>query len=221
MWPAGRPLLEEAPCSADFTEAIDRGMRVPQRLRAAEDSGAGGPAERMLEDFCPSLQMHVPDRLLLAEMPDAALRPLLGNQLRQPWPDVSEPPLEPAAQTAVYGAHPFLSFVPCSGSHRSNQLPELRVGAQKEGVLLESTQLATGRVRQRQGCAWEASPALGSSLEDLGAAEILVMRKQLTRISGRLQVLEEQRVAWHQKELLLYSALLSTCLLSTWLWLRR
>ncbi|XP_044308615.1 uncharacterized protein LOC123034909 isoform X3 [Varanus komodoensis] len=163
MWPAGRPLLEEAPCSADFTEAIDRGMRVPQRLRAAEDSGAGGPAERMLEDFCPSLQMHVPDRLLLAEMPDAALRPLLGNQLRQPWPDVSEPPLEPAAQTAVYGAHPFLSFVPCSGSHRSNQLPELRVGAQKEGVLLESTQLATGRVRQRQGWLGPSVPLAGWS----------------------------------------------------------
>lgn len=44
---------------------------------------------------------------------------------------------------------------------------------------------------------------------------------QLTRISGRLRVLEEQCSAWRQKEALVYSVLVSACLINTWLWLRR
>lgn len=44
---------------------------------------------------------------------------------------------------------------------------------------------------------------------------------QLTRISGRLRVLEEQCNAWQQKEAIVYSVLISACLVNTWLWLRR
>lgn len=44
---------------------------------------------------------------------------------------------------------------------------------------------------------------------------------QLTRISGRLRVLEEQCNARRQKEALVYSVLISACLINTWLWLRR
>lgn len=44
---------------------------------------------------------------------------------------------------------------------------------------------------------------------------------QLTKISGRLRVLEEQCNAWRQKETLVYSVLISACLINTWLWLRR
>ncbi|XP_009668231.1 mitochondrial fission factor homolog B isoform X2 [Struthio camelus] len=67
----------------------------------------------------------------------------------------------------------------------------------------------------------ETGPALESSLEEVGMAEMAAMRKQLTRISGRLQVLEEQCNGWRRKEALVYSVLISACLINTWLWLRR
>lgn len=58
-------------------------------------------------------------------------------------------------------------------------------------------------------------------MEEVGVAEMAAMRKQLTRISGRLRVLEEQCNARRQKEALVYSVLISACLINTWLWLRR
>lgn len=53
----------------------------------------------------------------------------------------------------------------------------------------------------------------------LTAAPLLPL--QLTRISGRLCVLEEQCNAWRQKEALVYSVLITACLINTWLWLRK
>ncbi|KAH1165237.1 hypothetical protein KIL84_022796 [Mauremys mutica] len=67
----------------------------------------------------------------------------------------------------------------------------------------------------------EAGPASESSLEEIGVTDIIAMRKQLNKISGRLRTLEEQCTGWRQKELLVYSVLVSACLINTWLWLRR
>ncbi|XP_019395841.1 PREDICTED: mitochondrial fission factor homolog A-like isoform X1 [Crocodylus porosus] len=74
---------------------------------------------------------------------------------------------------------------------------------------------------QAQPSSQEAGPTSESSLEEIGMSEIIAMRKQLNKISGRLRNLEEQCTGWHQKELLVYSVLVSACLLNTWLWLRR
>ncbi|XP_028942102.1 fetal and adult testis-expressed transcript protein [Antrostomus carolinensis] len=67
----------------------------------------------------------------------------------------------------------------------------------------------------------EVGPAPECALEEVEVAEMAAMRKQLTRISGRLRVLEEQCNAWRQKEVMVYSVLISACLINTWLWLRR
>ncbi|CAM2120203.1 unnamed protein product [Caretta caretta] len=67
----------------------------------------------------------------------------------------------------------------------------------------------------------DAGPASESSLEEIGVTDIIAMRKQLNKISGRLWTLEEQCTGWRQKELLVYSVLVSACLINTWLWLRR
>ncbi|GAB0195006.1 mitochondrial enolase superfamily member 1 [Grus japonensis] len=67
----------------------------------------------------------------------------------------------------------------------------------------------------------ETGPGPESALEEVGVAEMAAMRKQLTRISGRLCVLEEQCNAWRQKEALVYSVLITACLINTWLWLRK
>ncbi|XP_030128183.4 mitochondrial fission factor homolog A [Taeniopygia guttata] len=64
-------------------------------------------------------------------------------------------------------------------------------------------------------------PAAESALEEAGVPEVAAMRRQLARISGRLRLLEEQCHAWRQKEALLYSVMISACLINTWLWLRR
>uniref|UniRef100_A0A8C5TQK2 Mff-like domain-containing protein n=1 Tax=Malurus cyaneus samueli TaxID=2593467 RepID=A0A8C5TQK2_9PASS len=45
--------------------------------------------------------------------------------------------------------------------------------------------------------------------------------RRVQMISGRLRVLEEQCHAWRQKEALVYSVMISACLINTWLWLRR
>uniref|UniRef100_A0A8C6Z1W9 Mff-like domain-containing protein n=1 Tax=Nothoprocta perdicaria TaxID=30464 RepID=A0A8C6Z1W9_NOTPE len=55
--------------------------------------------------------------------------------------------------------------------------------------------------------------------QTIGSAAFLCL--QLLRISGRLRVLEEQCSSWRQKETLVYSVLISACLINTWLWLRR
>ncbi|XP_007443721.2 fetal and adult testis-expressed transcript protein isoform X1 [Python bivittatus] len=59
------------------------------------------------------------------------------------------------------------------------------------------------------------------SPEESGTPEIMAMRRQLSNISGQLRVLEEQSVSWRQKELFIYSMLVSACLFNMWLWLRR
>ncbi|XP_039587038.1 mitochondrial fission factor homolog A-like isoform X1 [Passer montanus] len=67
----------------------------------------------------------------------------------------------------------------------------------------------------------EPIPAAESPVEEAGVTEVAAMRRQLARISGRLRVLEEQCHAWRQKEALVYSVMISACLVNTWLWLRR
>ncbi|CAN8188388.1 unnamed protein product [Coccothraustes coccothraustes] len=67
----------------------------------------------------------------------------------------------------------------------------------------------------------EPTPAAESTSEEAGVTEVAAMRRQLARISGRLRVLEEQCHAWRQKEALVYSVMISACLINTWLWLRR
>ncbi|XP_057888398.1 mitochondrial fission factor homolog A-like isoform X2 [Melospiza georgiana] len=67
----------------------------------------------------------------------------------------------------------------------------------------------------------EPVPAAESTSEEAGVTEVAAMRRQLARISGRLHVLEEQCHAWRQKEALVYSVMISACLINTWLWLRR
>ncbi|XP_072483307.1 fetal and adult testis-expressed transcript protein [Notamacropus eugenii] len=61
----------------------------------------------------------------------------------------------------------------------------------------------------------------GLAVEEGGGTEIAALKKQLHKISGRLQALEARCSGWRQKEFLLYSALISACVINTWLWMRR
>ncbi|XP_032083208.1 mitochondrial fission factor-like [Thamnophis elegans] len=51
--------------------------------------------------------------------------------------------------------------------------------------------------------------------------EIRAMMEQLSDLSRQLGALEEQSGSWHQKELFLYSMLVSAWLFNMWMWLRK
>ncbi|XP_060105511.1 mitochondrial fission factor-like isoform X2 [Heteronotia binoei] len=217
MWPIwGVPNRADL----DFTETINKRMRVPNRLKAADESSLKYPKRAPSEDFPSPFQMYVPDRLLPAETRDIPFRPALVNQIRQHCLAVADPLLEPSGPTTIHEEHPILSLVSRPGSQKRKRLSH-QGRARKERILSETSQLALCGVRQRRECAPETSVILESSLEEIGTAEILAMRKQLAKISGRLRSLEEKYMGWRQKELVVYSVLVSTYLLNMWLWMRR
>ncbi|XP_015264432.1 PREDICTED: protein ripply1 [Gekko japonicus] len=269
MWPVWS-VTDRA--DLDFTEAINKRMRVPNRLKVADDSSSRYPKRRPSEDFSSSFQMYVPDRLLPAETRDIAFRPVLVNQIRQHCLAVADPLLETSVPPTIYEEHPIPSLVSRPGSQKRKRM--IHQGkARKERILSETSQLALCGVSQRREwldtslppnpapqfppfplegrifslqnilqalrflghqlfqlfwkpgrapiSAPETSVILESSLEEIGTTEVLAMRKQLAKISGRLRSLEEQYMGWRQKELVIYSVLVSTCLLNMWLWMRR
>ncbi|XP_012990082.2 uncharacterized protein LOC105011117 isoform X1 [Esox lucius] len=60
-----------------FSEAINRKMRVPDRLRVGPGMGQGREEERQWRAERPaSYNMHIPDRLSLTDAPDMSPRPL-------------------------------------------------------------------------------------------------------------------------------------------------
>ncbi|KAM7225315.1 fetal and adult testis-expressed transcript protein [Ovis aries] len=58
-------------------------------------------------------------------------------------------------------------------------------------------------------------------LEELNELEMEIMRRQLFMITERLRYLEDQSATWHQREVLLFTMLLSSCIANLWLWMRQ
>ncbi|KAM8799969.1 mitochondrial fission factor homolog A-like [Eudromia elegans] len=274
MWPFWGLELNRARCDLLFTEAINQRMQVPSRLKVAE-SFSPVEEEPAAEDVPPSFRMHIPDRISLADMTDAALRPILLDQQRKvPSVVVHESP-DSSMHPAALGEFPFLHVATRSSSQKRKRSGHHSSRPRRERTASDCAQLALhspGPRRERlDACALPApctscpllpltdriysvrnilqivcllarvlfqrvqnslqspvpasSPEPGAasdcSLEEVGIAEMAAMRKQLLRISGRLRVLEEQCNSWRQKETLVYSVLISACLINTWLWLRR
>ncbi|XP_074863744.1 mitochondrial fission factor-like isoform X2 [Carettochelys insculpta] len=217
MWPFRGLEVTRAPCDLSFMEAIGQRMQVPNRLKVAEESGLA--EERGAEALSPSFQMHVPERLSVAEVTDTKLRPLLLDQ-RQRQPSLVHRPRDPSTQRAPFGDCSFLDAATRSGTpkhKRSAHQGRLR----KERAPSKTPQIAMHSVSQMPARSQDTGLGSESSLEESGATDIIAMRKQLNKILGRLRTLEKQSTGWRQKELLVYSVLVSACLVNTWLWLRR
>ncbi|XP_009708260.1 PREDICTED: fetal and adult testis-expressed transcript protein [Cariama cristata] len=267
MWPFWGLDLNRVRCDLLFTEAINQRMQVPNRLKVA-DSFSPVDEEPVTEDVPPSFRMHIPDRISLAEISDASLRPIFFSQKKvHISPD--------SAQPTFLGELPFLHVASRSSSQKRKRSGHHSSRSRRERTPNDCAQLAlhspsqhherpdmcplpprrapfplfteTGRIYSMQNIfqtmyllgqvlfhrvqhslqdpvlasSQEAGPAPESTLEEVGVAEMAAMRKQLTRISGRLRVLEEQCNTWRQKDTLVYSVLISACLINTWLWLRR
>ncbi|XP_075576514.1 mitochondrial fission factor homolog B [Pelecanus crispus] len=274
MWPFWGLDLNRVRCDLLFTEAINQRMQVPNRLKVA-DSFSPVDEEPVTEDVPPSFRMHIPDRISLAEISDASLRPVLLNQQRKVPSVVVHMSPDSSVQPTHLGELPFLHVASKSSSQKRKRSGHHSSRSRRERTPSDCAQLAlhspgqhherpdlcplpvrsaplpllagTGRIYSMQNIfqtmyllgqvlfhrvqdslqdpvpssSQEAGPAPESALEEVGVAEMAAMKKQLTKISGRLRVLEEQCNAWRQKEALVYSVLISACLINTWLWLRR
>uniref|UniRef100_A0A452HI04 Mitochondrial fission factor n=1 Tax=Gopherus agassizii TaxID=38772 RepID=A0A452HI04_9SAUR len=218
MWPFQGLEMNQAPCDLSFMEAINQRMQVPNRLKVADESNPLDE-EREAEELRPSFQMHIPDRLSLAEMMDDSRRPFLLDQLRQHPSIVVHMLQDTSTQPAGFGELLFMDTTTQSGTQKRKRLTH-HGRLQKERTR-ETPQIALRSTSRKPDCSQNAGPASESSLEEIGVTDIIAMRKQLNKISRRLRTLEEQCTGWRQKELLVYSVLVSACLINTWLWLRR
>ncbi|XP_071425206.1 mitochondrial fission factor homolog B-like [Pithys albifrons albifrons] len=270
MWPLWGLDLNRVRCDLLFTEAINQRMQVPNRLKVAE-SCSPVDKEPVTEDVPPSFRMHIPDRISLAEISDASLRPVLLNQQRK----VPSVVVHMSPDPSPLGDLPFLHTTSRSSAQRRKRSGHHGSRSRRDRTPSDCAQLAlhspgqhhewpdtgplptrgaplplfteAGRIYSMQNIfqtmyllgqvlfhrvqdslqgpvlssSQEAGPATESTLEETGVTEVAAMRKQLARISGRLRVLEEQCHAWQQKEALVYSVMISACLINTWLWLRR
>uniref|UniRef100_A0A8C3NXA1 Mitochondrial fission factor n=1 Tax=Cyanoderma ruficeps TaxID=181631 RepID=A0A8C3NXA1_9PASS len=268
MWPLWGVDLNRVRCDLHFTEVINQRMQVPNRLKVAE-SCSSGDRRTATEDVPASFQMHIPDRISLAEISDTSLRPVLLTQPRKVPSVVVHMSPDPSGDLPFLpsGSRASAQRRKRSGHHSSRsrrdrspsdcaQLALHGPGQHQEGpgscplpapsapvpLLTEpgriysmqnifQTMYLLGQVLFHRvqdslrgpapSSPQEPLPAAESPLEEAGVTEVAAMRRQLARISGRLRVLEEQSHAWRQKEALVYSVMISACLINTWLWLRR
>ncbi|XP_054145360.1 mitochondrial fission factor-like isoform X1 [Melozone crissalis] len=214
MWPLWGLDLHRARCDLLFTEAINQRMQVPPRLKVAESCSPGDRAT-VAEDVPASFRMHIPERISLAEIPDTGLRPVLLTQPRRVPSVVVHVSPEPS------GDVPFLPPASRASAQRRKRAGHHSSRARRDRTPSDSAQLALHSPGQHHEGSQEPVPAAESTSEEAGVTEVAAMRRQLARISGRLRVLEEQCHAWRQKEALVYSVMISACLINTWLWLRR
>ncbi|XP_068061353.1 mitochondrial fission factor homolog B-like isoform X3 [Anomalospiza imberbis] len=214
MWPLWGLDLNRVRCDLLFTEAINQRMQVPNRLKVAESCSLGD-RKTVTEDVPASFQMHIPDRISLAEISDTSLRPVLLTQPRKIPSVVVHVSPDPS------GDLPFPPSASRASAQRRKRSGHHSSRSRRDRTPSDSAQLALPSPGQHREGFQEPIPAAERALEEAGVTEVVAMRRQLARISGRLRVLEEQCHAWRQKEALVYSVMISACLINTWLWLRR
>ncbi|XP_019143621.2 mitochondrial fission factor homolog B isoform X2 [Corvus cornix cornix] len=214
MWPLWGLDVNRVRCDLLFTEAINQRMQVPNRLKVAESCSPGDRKTRT-EDVPPSFRMHIPDRISLAEISDTSLRPVLLTQPRKVPSVVVHVSPDPS------GDLPFLPSASRASAQRRKRSGHHSSKSRRDRTPSDCAQLALHSPGQHHEGSQEPILAAESALEEAGVTEVAAMRRQLVRISGRLRVLEEQCHAWRQKEALVYSVMISACLINTWLWLRR
>ncbi|XP_075619530.1 uncharacterized protein LOC104636798 isoform X2 [Balearica regulorum gibbericeps] len=141
MWPFWGLDLTRVRCDLLFTEAINQRMQVPNRLKVA-DSFRPVDEEPVTEDVPPSFRMHIPDKISLAEISDASLRPILLNQQRKvPSVTVHMSP-DSAVQPTHLGEFPFLHIASRSSSQKRKRSGHHSSRLRWERTPSDCTQLA-------------------------------------------------------------------------------
>ncbi|XP_037401596.1 mitochondrial fission factor-like isoform X5 [Pygocentrus nattereri] len=184
-----------------FTEIISKRMRVPDRLSVGHGILA---EEQRPEDLLPVYSMHVPDRLALTDAPDLSPRPLFSKQSASSMWDL---------QRGTWGKEAYTREPVQSPLRRSYS--DQTFGRTPPGTPTHSKQaLHSPSITVQES--W-----LSPEEETGTAVEFIVLRRQVVKMSRRIAGLERQNAERRQNELVLFSLLLSACLLNGWLWMRR
>uniref|UniRef100_A0A670KDE4 Mitochondrial fission factor n=1 Tax=Podarcis muralis TaxID=64176 RepID=A0A670KDE4_PODMU len=215
MLPIWSMQLEKASCDLGFTEAINKRMQVPSRLKVAEDPSAGDLQGATPKDCPPSYQMHIPDRILVAgrEKCSGGQRCLACSG---PWGHEESDTTKRLNNNNIACSRPgapisnlvHQQVVDGWGGRRGSTESDIFVLSPCMGLCLPS---CSG--------GWALSIAALPSGEAFPS--YCIIPQQSFSLDGRLQHLEKQRMGWHQKELLFYSVLASSCLINMWLWHKR
>ncbi|XP_069021165.1 mitochondrial fission factor homolog A-like isoform X2 [Embiotoca jacksoni] len=189
-----------------FMEAINKNMRVPERLSVVP--GQRWREEEEEEEPPPAYVMQVPDRLTYTEAPDMSPRPLFTLSKPVGGPLGLEPCWESPPEEAVLREG--------SQSSMRRSYSDQSFGRTPPGTPTHKQALVPSR--------HPSSLVVDSwSPEDEGGAavEFIILRRQVMKMSRRLAALEKQSCDQRNTEALLFSLLFSTCLLNMWLWIRR
>ncbi|XP_056141119.1 mitochondrial fission factor-like isoform X4 [Lampris incognitus] len=196
---------------SEFTEAINQNMRVPERLSVGVGQRRGREGG---EETPPAYSMHIPERLTYADTSDMNPRPLFTPSKPAFFPALGLEPCWESPSAARDGE----SF------YREPLQSPMRRSYSDQGFGKTPPSTPT---HLRQGLVLSGHPSSLSmeswSLEDEGGAavEVIVLRRQLMKMSRRLVSLERQNAERKNTEVALFSLLLSACLLNVWLWIRR
>ncbi|KAJ7997032.1 hypothetical protein DPEC_G00224700 [Dallia pectoralis] len=206
---------DRVPASRDsiYSEAINRKMHVPDRLRVGPGVGLGREEERQWRADRPaSYNMHIPDRLSFTDAPDMSPHSLftssnhgsalpLGNawdtQQHTAWIRERDPYLREPVQSPMRRSYSDQFF-----GRNDPVTPASR----------HSSHTLTSAMQD----SWMSTDDEGSA-----AVEFIVLRRQVLKMSRRLAGLERQNAERRQTELVIFSLLVSACLLNGWLWIRR
>ncbi|XP_070700372.1 mitochondrial fission factor homolog A-like isoform X3 [Pempheris klunzingeri] len=230
--------MPQIPDSA-YMEAINKNMRVPERLSVGLGQRAEGEeAQRRPEEPLPTYAMQVPDRLTYSEAPEMSPTPLLT-----PFkPTVSGPlGLEPCWENPsgeVFYREVLQSPIRRSYSDQSfGRTPPGTPTKLKQALALPRHPFSSfsnqekpppGRVITEVPAAAHVEHSkkrpmeTWSPEEEGGAAvEFIILRRQVMKMSRRLAALERHNSERRNTEVVLFSLLFSACLLNVWLWIRR
>lgn len=287
-----------------FMEAINKNMRVPERLSMGPEQHDDGEAARRSMEPPPAYTMQVPDRLTYTEAPDMSPRPLFSpskltpsgpaglepcwetpsgdvfhrdmlqcpirrslsdqsfgrtppgtpTQLKQGMavarhpsssrgsdhplhrrspvvavdPQVQPPPqAPPAAPLSLLSPQSVLQAARHMGLQASQRLLQTinhkyRFNRQERPPLPPAA--AAAEARPPANVEFSSKRAMESwspEEEGGGAVEFIVLRRQVMKMNRRLAALERHNLERRNTEVVLFSLLISACLLNAWLWIRR
>ncbi|XP_051533168.1 mitochondrial fission factor-like isoform X2 [Myxocyprinus asiaticus] len=218
----GPPMRERDPY---FTEVISQRMRVPERLRVGPARHMHEPADKRPEDIPAAYNMHIPDRLALTDIPDLSPRPPFSKHTSSMWDlqhgsldrevYMREPVQSPLRRS--YSDHAFGRTPPGTPSYSRQALRSQSPFGNPENHPSQAVEVQPDQSRTSASQEFWLSPE-----EDTGTAvEFMVLRRQVVKMSRRIAGLERQNAERRQTELVLFSLLLSACLINSWLWMRR
>ncbi|XP_053703108.1 mitochondrial fission factor-like isoform X2 [Synchiropus splendidus] len=222
-----------------FTEAISKNMQVPERLSVSpapqwpEDDSS---SLRAPEELLPAFTMQVPDKLTFSETSDMSPRPLFTPPRQALCSPSSLDPCWESLSADVL--HKDLPQSPIKRSYSDQSFSRTPPGTPThvKQMLQRHPAMLHGREEMRPPGRAVTPAAAPSNLqscknrtvenwsteEDGGTAvELIVLRRQLIKISRRLAALERNNHERRNTEVLLFSLLFSACLLNVWLWIRR